>query len=208
MIGSRFLIIEIALILVNILGINYSIRFKVTFIDYAPENGVNSEDAINAFYNRLILIPCERVFEEHEQNKNLVAQLRQELSGIFNWAIEGLNRFKERGNFERHDFMRDAIKELEDDNTPSNHFFNDHIEILMGTQIDKGDLFEKYKLWCDKTKNHALSTSRFSIAVYKKFQLQTPKKAQDRDSGRRIWKNIRYVDFKTEVRGSVVEEEI
>ncbi len=165
-------------------------------------------DHSNAFYNRLILIPCDRVFEEHEQNRNLVPQLRQELSGIFNWAIEGLKRFKERGSFHKHEFMKEAIQELEDDNTPSNHFFNDHVEIFMGAQIEKGSLFDKYKEWSDKNKTLALSANRFSTAVYKKFHDQTPKKAQDKDTGKRVWKNIRYIEFKREIQSINTEEEI
>lgn len=163
-------------------------------------------DHSNAFYNRLILIPCDKVFEEHEQNKNLVEELKKELPGIFNWVIEGLKKFKERGSFIKHDFMKDAIKDLENENTPSNYFFEEHIEIYMGGEIEKGDLFDKYKDWCDKSKHLALSTSRFSIAVYKRFQLQTSKKAQNKDTGKRVWKNIKYVPFKRQMEFEMEEE--
>ena len=67
-------------------------------------------DHSSAFYNRLLLIPCDRVFSEEEQNRDLPKQLEAESSGILNWSIEGLRRLTERGRFEQHDFMRDAVQ--------------------------------------------------------------------------------------------------
>lgn len=165
-------------------------------------------DRSNAFYNRLILIPCDRVFEEREQNKNLVSELRKELPGIFNWAIEGLNKFKKRGNFEKHDFMKEAITELENENNPSNLFFDEHIEIVHGSEMEKGILFERYQMWAKRTNTYILSSARFSTAVYKRFSSQTTKNAQSMETRKRIWRNIKYVDFKTEIRGRITEEEI
>ncbi len=156
-------------------------------------------DHSNAFYQRLLIIPCERRFKEHEKNHKLHDELTLELSGIFNWAILGLKRLKERGIFEKKEFMRDAIEELENDNNPSNLFFEEHIEIMMGQFITKSDLFDKYKIWADKTKNYALRESRFSSAVYKKFINQTPKNARLENGGKRIWKNIKYVEFKRQL---------
>ena len=47
-------------------------------------------DHSNAFYERLLIIPCERRFAEHEKNHKLHDELTSKLSGIFNWAIIGL----------------------------------------------------------------------------------------------------------------------
>ena len=154
-------------------------------------------DHSSAFYNRLLLIPCEKVFSEEEQNRNLLKQLEEELSGILNWSIEGLNRLTKRGRFEQYDFMRDAVQELEDENNPVNIFFEDHIEIEMGTWTEKGELYDKYKNWTNITKNYVLSEARFSSCVYKKFHKQTPKNARREDGGKRVWRNIKYVPIKT-----------
>lgn len=156
-------------------------------------------DHSSAFYTRLILIPCDRIFTEKEKNRNLVKQLIPELSGILNWSIEGLRRLNERGMFQEHDFMRDAVQELEDENNPSNMFFNDHIEIEISDNvwIEKGELYEKYKAWCIDTKNYTLTASRFSTVVHKKFHKETPKTTSH--NGKRIWRNLRYVTSKNEV---------
>lgn len=157
-------------------------------------------DHSSAFYQRLLLIPCNRRFSEAEKNRLLHKQLKEELSGIFNWACQGLWRFKKRGQFEQHEFMKEAVGELEDENNPSNLFFEEHIEIDMNSYIEKGELFEKYQQWCIKNNNYALSQNRFSTAVYKEYVKQTPKNARLEDGGKRIWKNIKYVPFKSNIK--------
>lgn len=154
-------------------------------------------DHSSAFYKRLILIPCDRVFSEDEQNKNLGVELKKELPGILNWAVEGLQRLLNRGRFEQSEFMKEAIQDLEDTNNPSNIFFRDHIEVSMGDFIEKGELFGKYKIWSEENKQYTLSAAMFAGAVYKQFNKQTPKKCHTPD-GKRIWRNIKYVPFKSE----------
>lgn len=150
-------------------------------------------DYSSAFYKRLILIPCDRVFELNEQNINLKEELKKELPGILNWALEGLHRLENRGKFEKKDFMTDAIKELEDSNNPSNLFFEEFITVESGAYIEKGFLFEKYKDWCFQTKNGMLNKSRFATAVYRKYQAHTPKDTQV--DGKRIWRNLSFNEY-------------
>lgn len=157
-------------------------------------------DHSSAFYTRLILLPCNRVFTEKEKNRNLTDELRQELPGILNWAIEGLKRLRTRGMFEQHEFMREAVKELEDENNPVNSFFQENIEIDVDgkSYIEKTDLFNRYKQWCIENKQYNLSNIRFSICVHKKFHKETPKDARLNNNGARIWRNLRYVKFNSQ----------
>jgi len=157
-------------------------------------------DHSSAFYQRLMIIPCNRRFTEAEKNRNLHKLLKEELPGIFNWACQGLWRFKERGRFNQYDFAIEAVQELEDENNPSNNFFNEHIEIDMASYIEKGELYTQYKNWCERTKNYALSQNRFSTAVNKKYHTLTPKDCRLPDGGKRIWKNIKFVQFKSEIK--------
>lgn len=152
-------------------------------------------DHSSAFYKRLILIPLDRIFEEAEQNKQLKFELLQELPGILNWAVQGLQNLKKRGLFEQHDFMKDAVKELEDENNPINVFFAEHIEadVSANFYIEKGDLYNKYIDWCNLTNTGKLSLARFSSCVFKKYHRFTPKSARI-EAGKRIWRNLKYVD--------------
>ena len=159
------------------------------------------KDHSSAFYQRLLLIPCERRFSEKEKNRNLDEELRIELPGIFNWAIEGLKRLKMRGKFEHPDFMKDAVEELENENNPAYVFFNDHIEIdLTGNVfIEKQTLFDLYKKWCIGNEQYNLTHIQFSQCVMKKYGQITPKNSRLPHNGSRVWKNIKYVPFKNNV---------
>lgn len=154
-------------------------------------------DHSSAFYKRLILIPCDRVFSYEEQNRDLPKQLLEELSGILNWAIEGLKRLTVRGKFEELDFMRNAIQDLENESNPTNIFFDEYIEIEFGTYIEKSDLYDKYKKWCENTRNFTLSKEKFAQSVFRKFHKETPRQCRLSDGKRPyIWKNIKYSEFK------------
>lgn len=164
-------------------------------------------DHSSAFYSRLILIPCNRRFSEQEKNRNLVKQLTEELAGIFNWAVAGLRRLNERGMFPQDNFMLAAVKELEDINNPTNIFFEDHVEIEIGdhVHIEKGVLYDYYKAWAMKSGHGYLTLARFSETVYKKFSKVTPKTTNLVTTGKRIWRNLRYVDQKGEAQGEVIQ---
>lgn len=154
-------------------------------------------DHSSAFYKRLILIPCNRVFEPHEQNRNLREELLKELPGILNWAIQGLKKLNLRGQFEEKQFLINAIQELEDENNPVNIFFKERIEKCFDEEIEKGFLYDKYKEWCFETKNYTLNKARFAACIYKKYHKETPKDTQNLSTRKRIWRNIKYIDIKS-----------
>lgn len=165
------------------------------------------KDHSSAVYNKLLVIPCNRIFTEKEMNRNLSKELDKELSGIFNWAVQGLRRLQQRGMFEELDFIKEAVQELEDENNPTNVFFEEHVEVEMlnNTFVEKMDLFNKYIAWCTAGNHFKLSRARFGSAVYKKFHKETPKDTKDLRTGKRIWRNIRYVDQKGEAQGEVIQ---
>lgn len=153
-------------------------------------------DYSSAFYNRLLLIPMNRRFSEKEKDIGLKECLKYEISGILNWCIKGLTRLKQRGKFKEYDFVKQAVKELEDENNPVNNFLEDHIEIAMNYSIGKGELFQKYVSWCEVNKHKYISHNRFSSVVFNKFHKTTFRDTQDPDTHKRVWKNLKHVDYK------------
>lgn len=155
-------------------------------------------DHSSAFYKRLLLIPCDRVFDDQEQNRDLPKQLLSELPGILNWAIKGLKRLNTRGRFEQCDFIKEAVQELENENNPVNLFFDEFIETnnQSDVSISKSELYAHYIDWTNKTNNFKLSQARFASCVYKRFSKFTPKDARDTHTKKRIWRNLKYIDPK------------
>ncbi len=56
-------------------------------------------DTSGGFWRRVMVIPFNRSFERHERILNLSEQLHDELPGIFNWAMAGLQRLRNNGGF-------------------------------------------------------------------------------------------------------------
>ena len=152
-------------------------------------------DKSDAFYNRLVPIPCERVFEEEEQNKDLPEQLKAELPGIFNWAWEGLKRLNARGRFEIKGFMKEARQDLRDESNPIDVFFRETIEVTKeyDSYIAKPELYNKYLDWCRNNGNSPMSNIKFGKAVFQKYSRITEKDSR-LHTGERVWRSLRLKD--------------
>ena len=154
------------------------------------------KDQSSAFYKRLLLLPCDRVFEDNEQDIRLKDKLQKELFGVFMWAVEGLHRINARGGFEKKSFMTEAVEELREESNPVEVFFKEHIiaDHNSNSYIQKGELYEKYRQWSiQMNQPYALSAIRFSQAVYRKYSKYTPKNSKD-VIGERVWRNLKYKD--------------
>ena len=151
-------------------------------------------DKNDAFYERMMLIPCGKKLSITERNVNLKEQLKDELPGILNWCIEGLKRLTARGNFEIKPFMEASLIAMEDANNPVNEFFDEHVEVLMGAEVTKGALFAKYKIWVEDNGYRCMSSANFSQSLFAKYSNHTFKHTND--GKKRTWQNIKYVDFK------------
>lgn len=166
----------------------------------------NITDHSSAFYTRLIIIPCDRVFTEGEKDRLLSTKLKGELSGILNWALEGLKNLQLRGYFESKEFSTDAVEELSDENNPAHVFMKECIEIQPGAELVKSVLYNNYINWCRaKGIIYKLSDIRFGKEVFRKFNKVTSKKERSVSSGRPyVWKNLVYTGeaFNNEDRGT------
>jgi putative DNA primase/helicase len=152
------------------------------------------KDHSSAFYKRLLVLPCDRVFEDHEQDIRLKDKLQSELFGIFMWAVEGLQMLNNRGGFEKKNFMNEAVEELRLESNPVEIFFEEQLEGYVDDNIyiEKGELYERYKTWAYNGQHYVLNSARFSQAVQRKFNKFTPKNTKF--SGKRVWRNLRYKD--------------
>ena len=66
---------------------------------YAANELPATETDDEAFYRRILLVPFPETIPEPERDKHLDQKLVEELPGILNWAIEGLQRLLANGKF-------------------------------------------------------------------------------------------------------------
>lgn len=151
----------------------------------------NITDYSSAFYTRLLLIPCDRVFNEQEKDRELFDKLEPELPGILNWALEGLKRLNARGYFKDLEFNKKAVQELRDQNNPVEGYLRDNLRHEMDQEIDKEWLYNQYRHWCDKNEVGAISSIKFNQKVFAKFSKYTGKDCRASKPPRpRVWRNL------------------
>lgn len=65
-----------------------------------------------AYFRRFLIIPFDVTIPEHEQDKQLHTKIiEKELSGVFNWVLEGLNRLLQQKHFSPCEAAKNAIEQ-------------------------------------------------------------------------------------------------
>lgn len=121
-------------------------------------------DRSDAVYNRVIIIPMNRVVPSHLRDRNLKAKLEAELPGIFNWALMGLTRLREQGHFTVADASEAARAEYKLENDTEAAFVADWIKRGSGDDytVRANRLYDAYSIWCRR--NGMLPKSSTKVA--------------------------------------------
>jgi putative DNA primase/helicase len=128
------------------------------------------DDASNAFYRRMILVPFNVEFDEDSKDVDLKHKLENELAGIFRWCMEGYNRVKQSG-FSTNAFMNAAIHELKADNNPIIAFAEDTLEFTKDRVYTvKRDLYDAFKRWAEHNGHRAPSYRKFNNRFLMEFR--------------------------------------
>ncbi|MEG8979326.1 phage/plasmid primase, P4 family [Priestia megaterium] len=126
-------------------AISYKPQCKLVFvINSLPD----SMDVTNGYFRRLMIVPFHRTFKPKERNVNLTQELVGELSGILNWAIEGLRRLRENNyQFSQCKVIEECHQTYYAEQNPVKEFFHEHITLEEGSRTKQSDFHEKYMQW-------------------------------------------------------------
>lgn len=95
--------------------------------------------------------------------------------GILLWAIEGLRRLREQGDFTRSTMVELAIEDYRISANPAREFLTEFIQPQEGSKISKIRLYELYQHFCSKTGcKHPLAQRAFGREVKKIFPAVNP----------------------------------
>jgi putative DNA primase/helicase len=147
------------------------------------------EDTI-AFFRRWIIIQFPHTFDGEKADKSLLTKLTtpDELSGILNWALEGLARLRNNGwvfsNSKSTEEIRlDYIRR----SSPMKAFILDAVTVNPKGKVAKQDLFQAFVKYCEKMKLSAVTSNTFfqNLPLYfAKISLETTREDVDRDGKR------------------------
>ena len=131
----------------------------------------------NAYFRRFLIIPFDVTIPEEEQDKELHTKIiNNELSGVFNWVLEGLNRLLEQKNFTHSDVVQKAREDYEL-KSDSVRVFIDEMEYKKSPTeyVLRKELYREYRNYCNEEGFKAVSNTNF-IERLEAFGCQIEKK--------------------------------
>ncbi len=122
-------------------------------------------DRSNGIWRRLIVVPFRIQIPPERQNRHLAEQLKAELPGIFNWAIEGLRRLREQRDFTQSAIGQAALTEFRMEANPARTFLHEEVESDPDSVVEKSSLYARYVNWCNAQGHVPLNASQFGKEV-------------------------------------------
>ena len=147
-------------------------------------------DSSGALASRFIVSILRDSFFGRE-NPALTAELLQEAPAIFNWALDGLDRLRERGYFTTPAAAREAQRHLEDLASPVGAFVRDRCEIGVAYTALTDTLWNEWKGWCLEEGAHHGTKSVFARDLRSSVAGLTPIRTRDGEKRRPGYRGIK-----------------
>lgn len=107
----------------------------------------------NAYFRRFLIVPFDVTIPEQEQDKNLHTKIiEKELSGVFNWVLQGLNRLLEQKKFSECRAVQKAVEQYRIESDSVQMFLNEfgyHVSATSETPLK--DMFNEYRNYCTES---------------------------------------------------------
>jgi putative DNA primase/helicase len=131
----------------------------------------------NAYFRRFLIIPFDVTIPEEEQDKELHTKIiNAELSGVFNWVLEGLNRLLEQKNFTHSDVVQKAREDYELKSDSVRVFMDDMEYKKSATEhVLRKEIYRDYRNYCMEEGFKAVNNTNF-IERLEAFGCQIEKK--------------------------------
>ncbi len=107
----------------------------------------------NAFFRRFLIVPFNVTIPEAEQDKELSKKIiESELSGVFNWVLDGLNRLLSQKGFSKSSAIEQQIEAYKTESDSVKMFLDD--EQYVSSTINKKYLKELYSEYVEYCKSN------------------------------------------------------
>ena len=127
-------------------------------------------DKTHAVWRRILLVPFPIVIKIEKQITDLAEQLKKELPGIFNWALDGLDTLNKNGRFIEPAESKERLEEYRRDSDPARAFLmENYIFSRNGQGQPCVNVYEHYKKFCNENGHQALSNRYFGRQVKRIF---------------------------------------
>ena len=118
----------------------------------------------NAYFRRFLIVPFDITIPEADQDKQLAQKIiTNELSGLFNWVLEGLDRLLSQKNFTTSEAVNKQIESYKKQSDSVLMFLEDEgYEKSLNENLKFKDVYSLYKLYCSENGYRSCSSRTFS----------------------------------------------
>jgi putative DNA primase/helicase len=128
------------------------------------------QDKNSGWYNRIELIPMDQVLASNEFSTEFLKALTspEELSGLFNFAMEGLRRLANNSwVFTNQTDLKTATNRYEILSSPIESFIEAHLEESPDKWVTRTEVYEAYQIFCNEQGVESLTQAKLSQELRK-----------------------------------------
>jgi putative DNA primase/helicase len=118
-------------------------------------------DANSGLFRRVKVVTFPELPED-QRDPQIKRHIELEGAGILNWALEGLQRLKERGYFEVPAGVADATKQFREHNDVPALFVEDRCIKEPNAEVQAAKLYREYRYWCEENGHRPQSSTRLA----------------------------------------------
>jgi P4 family phage/plasmid primase-like protien len=126
-------------------------------------------DTSEGLWRRMLLLPFRVTILPDQRDRELSQKLRGELPGIFNWALEGLERLRRQGRFTKSSITAQAVEEYRHESNPVGMFLKEYCELSPTVAFPADELFGAYQQFCQLNGYPSVDASAFGKELKKAF---------------------------------------
>jgi P4 family phage/plasmid primase-like protien len=161
---------------------------------FSCNKGPETKDDTDAYFRRWMILACNNVFSGKKCNPHIIQTLttESELSGLLNWALQGMKRLFTNEHFTANEDIETQRKEYIRKSNSSKAFIEERLQYGPSPTdyIPEAELYEKYILFCQENR---LPTNRKGELTQNLHQiLPQAKQTVERISGKNVhvWQHI------------------
>jgi putative DNA primase/helicase len=123
----------------------------------------------NAFFRRFIILPFRVTIPPNKQDKELSKRIiESELSGVFNWVLNGLTRLLKNKDFSQSNIVQNEVLQYQKESDSVMMFLEDeNYQKSIDKDIPLKTLFSDYKTYCNDSGFYNGSIRTFSSRLRK-----------------------------------------
>ena len=123
-----------------------------------------TDDPSSGVFRRLMVLSLNNSFVGRE-NWNLINELKEEIPGIFNWALIGAMRLKKNKEFTHVPSNMQELAEYRRAINSLQSFYDENLEMYEGQEIPFQQFYRSYTSYCLETSNKPYARNKIRSLV-------------------------------------------